>query len=172
MENNQATVSGYDSLINWLFIYTFIYAFFHILPPFLNYEIKNLLMIGDVFDFLTPFVLVFMVYRIYLMLLPHTRDNSNFLVKSVAVIILIFGAVSFVEGHGNFKYFSAASNFNTKNFSFTFTFPANEIYYIVIDNTGKLVGGASPQNDAKVTYTLYGIDSPGPDKDKSLDLPP
>ena len=57
-------------------------------------------MIGDVFDFLTPFVLVFMVYRIYLILLPHIGKNSNTLVKSAAVIILIFGAISFVEGHG------------------------------------------------------------------------
>ena len=45
---------------------------FFISSSFLNYEIKNLLMIGDVFDFLTPFVFVFMVYRIYLLLLPHT----------------------------------------------------------------------------------------------------
>jgi len=57
-------------------------------------------MIGDVFDFLTPFVFVFMVYRIYLMLLVHIGENSSILVKSVAVIILIFGAISFVEGHG------------------------------------------------------------------------
>lgn len=100
MKSNQTTISNYDKLTHWLFTYAFIYAFFHILPAFLNYEIKNLLMIADVFDILTPFVMVFVIYRIYLMLLPHIRINSSFPVKSVAVIILIFGAISFVEGHG------------------------------------------------------------------------
>jgi len=100
MNGRQTTISSYDELITWLFAYSFIYAFFHILPPFLNFEIKNLMMIADVFDILTPYAMVFTIYRIYLMLLPHVRIDSSFPVKSVAVIILIFGAVSFVEGHG------------------------------------------------------------------------
>ena len=57
-------------------------------------------MIADIFDILTPFVMIFVIYRIYLMLLPHLRNNSGFPVKSVSVIILVFGAISFVEGHG------------------------------------------------------------------------
>jgi hypothetical protein len=57
-------------------------------------------MIADIFDILTPFVMVFLIYRIYLMLLPHIRIDSSFPVKSIAVIILIFGGISFVEGHG------------------------------------------------------------------------
>jgi hypothetical protein len=100
LNSHQSSISSYDRLTHWLFTYAFIYAFFHILPAFLNYEIKNLLMIADVFDILTPFVMVFTIYRIYLMLLPHIRLDSSFPVKSVAVIILIFGAISFVEGHG------------------------------------------------------------------------
>jgi len=59
MKSDQTTISNYDRLAIWLFVYTFIYAFFHILPAFLNYEIKNLLMIADVFDILTPFVMIF-----------------------------------------------------------------------------------------------------------------
>jgi hypothetical protein len=100
MKNDQTTLSSYDRIALWLFIYAFVYAFFHILPAFLNYEIKNLLMIADIFDILTPFVMIFVIYRIYLMLLPQIRIDSNFPVKSIAVIILIFGAISFVEGHG------------------------------------------------------------------------
>jgi hypothetical protein len=100
MKSDQTTIPGYDRLAQWLFTYAFIYAFFHILPAFLNYEIKNLLMIADIFDILTPFVMIFMIYRIYLMLLPHIRIDSSFPVRSVAVVILIFGAVTFVEGHG------------------------------------------------------------------------
>jgi hypothetical protein len=100
MKSNQTTISSYDKLTHWLFAYAFVYAFFHILPAFLNYEIKNLLMIADVFDILTPFVMIFVIYRIYLMLLPNIRIGSSFPVKSTVVIILIFGGISFVEGHG------------------------------------------------------------------------
>jgi hypothetical protein len=100
MKSNQTTISSYDKLTHWLFAYAFVYAFFHILPAFLNYEIKNLLMIADVFDILTPFVMIFVIYRIYLMLLPNIRIGSSFSVKSTVVIILIFGGISFVEGHG------------------------------------------------------------------------
>ena len=100
MKSNQTSISNYDRLTLWLFIYVIIYASFHILPSFLNYEIKNLLMIADIFDILTPFVMIFVIYRIYLMLLPHLRNNSGFPVKSVSVIILVFGAISFVEGIG------------------------------------------------------------------------
>ena len=100
MKSDQTTIFSYDRLALWLFIYASVYAFFHILPAFLNYEIKNLLMIADVFDILTPFVMIFVIYRIYLMLLPQIRIDSSFPVNSVAVIILIFGGISFVEGHG------------------------------------------------------------------------
>lgn len=100
MKSDQTTITSYDSLALWLFAYAFIYAFFHILPAFLKFEIKNLLMIADVFDILTPFFMVFMIYRIYLMLLPHIKIDSSFPVKSVAVIIFVFGAITFVEGHG------------------------------------------------------------------------
>jgi hypothetical protein len=100
MESKQPSISSYDRLTLWLFTYAFVYAFFHILPSFLNYEIKNLLMIADVFDILTPFVMIFVLYRIYLMMLPHARINSSLSVKSVALIILILGAITFVEGHG------------------------------------------------------------------------
>jgi hypothetical protein len=97
---DQTNTSGYDRLVLWLFIYGLVYAFFHILPAFLNYEIKNLLMIADIFDILTPFVLIFVIYRIFLMLTSQMSSESRFSVKPVAVTILIFGGISFVEGHG------------------------------------------------------------------------
>ena len=100
MKDDRANITSYDRQAQWLFTYAVIYAFFHILPAFLNYEIKNLLMIADIFDILTPFAMVFVIYRIYSMLLPHIRIDSSFPVRSVTVVILILGAITFVEGHG------------------------------------------------------------------------
>jgi hypothetical protein len=100
LENNNLTPSRYDKLSLWLLIYASSYAFFHIFPVFLNYEIKNRFMVADVFDMLTPFVLVFLIYKIYCILLTQMRENSNTVVQSGAVIILIAGAIAFVEGHG------------------------------------------------------------------------
>ena len=100
LKNSQIAQSRYDNLSLWLLIYASSYAFFHIMPAFLNFEIKNRLMIADVFDILTPFVMVFLIYKIYRIQLMEARGNSNSTVKSIAVIILILGAITFVEGHG------------------------------------------------------------------------
>ena len=56
-------------------------------------------MVADVFDILTPFVMVFLIYKIYGILLSGAKGNSDLKTQS-AVIILILGAITFVEGHG------------------------------------------------------------------------
>ena len=84
----------------WLLVYAFCYTFLHILPPFLNYEIKNRLMLADLFDILTPFIIVFLIYKIYRILALNTVENTNSLVRNAAKIILITGTIAFVEGHG------------------------------------------------------------------------
>jgi len=100
LENNKFAQSRYHKLSLWLLIYASCYAFFHIFPVFLNYEIKNRLMVADVVDILTPFVMVFLTYRIYRILLLEVKGNINSIVKSSAVIIMILGATTFVEDHG------------------------------------------------------------------------
>ncbi len=100
MENNSFAQSRYDKISFWLLIYAVNYAFFHIFPVFLNYEIKIRLMVADVFDILTPFVMVFLIYKIYGILLSGTGGNSGSKTQPAAVIILILGVITFVEGHG------------------------------------------------------------------------
>lgn len=100
MTDNQWAQSRCDKLSLWLLIYAGNYAFFHIMPAFLNFEIENRLMLADVFDVLTPFVMVFLVYKICRILLPVAGRNSNSSLKSGAIVILILGAITFVEGHG------------------------------------------------------------------------
>jgi hypothetical protein len=98
LENNNSARSRYDQLLLWLLIYASSYAFFHIFPVLLNYEIKNRLMMADVFDILTPFVMVLLIYKIYGILLSGTKGNSK--TQSAVIVILILGAITFVEGHG------------------------------------------------------------------------
>jgi hypothetical protein len=100
MENAQTAQARYDKLSLWLLIFAFNYAFFHILPAFLNYEIKNKFMVADLFDLLTPFVMIFLTYQIYRILVSDAVENSNSYARSSVVVILILGMITFVEGHG------------------------------------------------------------------------
>lgn len=98
-EEQPKTNLGLNRLSVWLFIYAFAYAFFHILPAFLNYEIKNRLMVADVFDLLTPFVLLSLIWQIYRITAFNTvqdASSSGTLIK----ILLFMGGIGFVEGHG------------------------------------------------------------------------
>ncbi len=97
---NQTTQLRYDKLSLWLLIYAFNYAFFHIIPVFLNYEIKNLLRVADLFDILTPFVTIFLIYKIYRILITDLSVNTKSITRSGGIIILILGTITFVEGHG------------------------------------------------------------------------
>jgi len=86
-----------SNLSFWLFSYGLVYPIFHILPAFLNFEIKHRFMVADLFDLFTPFVVIFFVYKIYQNLnLLYFEKKSPLLVK----IILIIGAIIFIEGHG------------------------------------------------------------------------
>jgi hypothetical protein len=83
-----------------ILVYAFFYAFFHILPAFLNYEIQHRLMIADLFDLFTPFVILYFIIKIYRSLLLYIHDDSFNLVKNRVKVILILGAIIFVQGHG------------------------------------------------------------------------
>ncbi len=100
LKSNQTNHFPDDKLSLWLFIYAFNYAFFHIIPVLLNYEIKNRLMVGDLFDILTPFAIVFVAYKIFQILSSNTSRSSNPSARPLVTGILILGAITFVEGHG------------------------------------------------------------------------
>jgi len=89
-----------EKLPSLLFLYAFGYAFFHILPAFLNLEIENRLMVGDVFDLLTPFAMIFLIYMLYRTLNRAPRSNSSKFPGLQSKLILLLGAIIFVEGHG------------------------------------------------------------------------
>ncbi|MFQ5584154.1 MAG: hypothetical protein ACE5GL_06950, partial [Calditrichia bacterium] len=100
MNNKQEIHPLFSDLSLWLFIYAISYAFFHILPAFLRFDIKNGFMVAELFDLFTPFVMVIVVYKLYSILVTSARQESGVLNFLTMKIILIFGAVTFVEGHG------------------------------------------------------------------------
>lgn len=84
-----------NSLTLWLFTFGLCFATFHILPAFLNYEIKHRFMASEIVDLLTPFVIILILYKIYKIQIAESQ-NIKFWVK----ILFIVGAITFVEGHG------------------------------------------------------------------------
>ena len=100
LKSSQTTHSSYHSLSLWVLIYAFSYAFFHIIPVLLHYEIKNRLMVGDLFDILTPFAIVLVAYKIFRILSSGASQDSDSSARTLAIGILILGAITFVEGHG------------------------------------------------------------------------
>lgn len=123
MKNKNPQASNRENLCFWIFAYAFCYAFFHIVPVFVEFEIKNKLLLGDILDILTPFIVLFLVFKLYHIL----KSNSS--VKLPAVIILIFGAIIFVEGHGMhlaanaiFRHISSYAAQNTPIYALTYFF--------------------------------------------------
>jgi hypothetical protein len=100
--SNKDNISlNYNSnLSHLIFIYAFIYAFFHILPTFLKYEVQHRLMVADLFDLLTPFAMIFIIFKLYRTLLLYITDNLPKKALNRIKIIYISGAIIFIEGHG------------------------------------------------------------------------
>ena len=46
----------------WLFVFGFVYAFFHVMPALLPSFLKSPLTWGDTLDFVTPFAVIPLVY--------------------------------------------------------------------------------------------------------------
>lgn len=97
---DERTEKNRGNLHNWLLIYASCYALFHILPPFLSFQIKNRFIVGDLFDILTPFIMVFLIYKIYRILGSIKQERTILRTSSTEKILLIFGVVLFIEGHG------------------------------------------------------------------------
>ena len=81
---------------NGLALYGGLFAFFHILPAFLNFPVWNKLMVADLFDLTTPFVLSFAVWRVLLAFARGEGRGWSTAVKGLAFL----GVILFVEGHG------------------------------------------------------------------------
>ena len=99
-KNDSFSPDNQDILSLWIFIYSFCYTFFHILPVFLNYELKNRLMFADVFDILTPFVMIFLIVKIWHILSKNKSEMLKNRTRTSACVLSLVGAISFVEGHG------------------------------------------------------------------------
>ncbi|GAB4375432.1 MAG: hypothetical protein Kow0042_20840 [Calditrichia bacterium] len=84
------------NLSTGLFTYGLLFAAFHIAPAFLIYEIRDKLMLADLFDLFTPLVMTAAVLWLIFYCKPPEDRALSPLVKG----LLFLGAVLFVEGHG------------------------------------------------------------------------
>lgn len=89
----------------WLLVFSFLLAFFHILPPFLAGIFLWPLSWGDALDFLTPFVIIPSAFMIYSRLRtisgsPSGQESSARTLSTAAKIVLAFGFLCYAEGHG------------------------------------------------------------------------
>ncbi len=83
-----------------LLLYGLVFAFFHIMPAFLEAPVWNRLMIADLLDLLTPFVMVGLVCWLWMTLRPRTGARRRPLTQALPAALLVVGAVAFIEGHG------------------------------------------------------------------------
>ena len=102
MVNESATPDAArgTNLSGWLLFYAVIYAVFHILPVFMNFEVSNKIMVGDLFDLATPFVMLLTIYAIQRRLRQTMPLSDVGRCQRIISLLLIIGAIIFVEGHG------------------------------------------------------------------------
>lgn len=86
----------------WLFVFAFVYTFFHNLIPLLTSFLKRPLTWGDALDFLTPFAVLGVAYLIYSLVKKNFQSLNNFskIRSLVAKIILFIGFILYIDGHG------------------------------------------------------------------------
>jgi len=99
-ERSQEAYSRRGKVSLWVFMYGVGYVLFHIVPPFLSHEIRVGLTVGDVFDTLTPFAMILLIWRLFGMLGRDAAEDSSSGSLFGARIVVVLGAISFVEGHG------------------------------------------------------------------------
>lgn len=88
-----------------LFIYGFVFSFFHIIPTFLPSYLKSPITWGDALDFLTPFVVVPIAYLLYSRMKKklqslESSESSSSIQKILGKIFLALGFLLYVDGHG------------------------------------------------------------------------
>jgi hypothetical protein len=92
--------SNQEALPIWILIFAVCYAFFHILPALINIEIKYKFWIGDLLDLFTPFVMIFLVYKLYDLIVTGNPAGNIIIPHKAARILILAGGAAFMEGHG------------------------------------------------------------------------
>jgi len=88
-----------NNLPTWLFLFGCAYAFMHVMPAFLIYDVKHHLTTGDLLNFFTPFVVIPIVGKLYFLLrenLPTLAERQTRMVQ----FILLFSSILYVNGQG------------------------------------------------------------------------
>lgn len=91
-----------NNLSLWLFGFGLVYAFFQIMPALFSKPITGPLSLGDLFDFLTPFVVIFLVYFLYRQIVKLSRKpNPKYQPREILFkVFLAVGFILYVNGHG------------------------------------------------------------------------
>lgn len=136
LKKDQSIYNNSNGLTTWLLLYASSYAFFHIIPAFLIFDIKNGLMVADLFDLITPFIMALLIYRIYRILLPLIAKGISSFFRWIINILLIFGIITFVEGHGMHlsanaiaRYLTPAKDFPIFNLTYYFDEILSHIFW-------------------------------------------
>ncbi len=88
-------------LHKWLFLFGLCFAIWHICPVFLGFEIRNKFTLGDLVDLTTPYVLIGLVLKLYLLMRQQSMEMTGRVKASAFVYLLFFfGIITFIEGHG------------------------------------------------------------------------
>jgi hypothetical protein len=96
---NEFSDKEQKKLSRWLFLFGFAYAFMHVMPAFLIYDIKNYLTTGDLLSFFTPFVVIPIVWKLHFLLRENLPNISQRKIRLVQ-IILLFSSILYVNGQG------------------------------------------------------------------------
>lgn len=85
-----------------LFTFGIVIAFFHVIPALLFPYLKSPLTWGDTLDFLTPFAVIPLAYLLFYSARRTLRslNDPDRMQSLVAKIILAFGFLLYVDGHG------------------------------------------------------------------------
>jgi hypothetical protein len=99
--NMSSKSENYDRLDIWFFVFGLYFAIWHIIPVCLTLEIKNKLIMGDLFDISTPFVLVAIILKLWQLIkngncMPTSGSKVSWLYRG----LLYFGVIAFIQGHG------------------------------------------------------------------------
>ncbi|UCC41323.1 MAG: hypothetical protein JSV96_07840 [Candidatus Aminicenantes bacterium] len=91
-----------NTLCFLLLLYGVIFALFHDLPAFLKSFFRKPLTWGDTLDFLTPFVVIPLVYFLYhrIKKILHSLPRSPKKQITLTSVMLGFASLLYVDGHG------------------------------------------------------------------------
>ncbi len=113
----------------WLFLFACSYALLHILPPLWNVDVFYRLTSGDLVGFLTPFVVLTVVWKLYLKL-QHRRISA----MDPSFFILLIASLLYADGHG----MNLAANAIARHLHGMTDFPLFRLTYFFDETIGHL----------------------------------